>query len=81
MIGDGAAGCERTWRVVDTPVGESLIVYGDNGGDTCHLVLDAEGRYRGRWLNHERMPVELTRHPFQLQAGSIADLRPDESKS
>jgi hypothetical protein len=26
---------------------------------TCHLVRQSDAVWRGRWLEHERMPVEL----------------------
>lgn len=60
-IGTGAAGCERVWAIEKTPVGNVVTVYGDHGGPTFHLTLDADGVMRGRWLAHEKMPVELVR--------------------
>ncbi len=58
-IGDGAAGCERTWKLTPTPTGEALVIYGDGDRDTCHLKICSDGVWRGRWLRHERMPIEL----------------------
>lgn len=58
-IGEGAAGCERVWKIEQTPVGPCLTIYGDHGGSTCHLQREIDGVFRGRWLNHERMPIEL----------------------
>lgn len=60
-IGTGAAGCERVWVVERTPIGSVLTIYGQHGGPTCHLKLEADRVLRGRWLNHEQMPVELIR--------------------
>ncbi|MDB5384772.1 MAG: hypothetical protein JWM11_418, partial [Planctomycetaceae bacterium] len=58
-IGKGAGQCERTWRLVDTPSGQSLGLFSDNGGDSCWLTLRNDSIWRGHWLNHERMPIEL----------------------
>lgn len=62
-IGQGSAGCERVWAIEDTPVGQVVTIYGDHGGPTCHLKLGDDGILRGRWLNHERMPIELIPDP------------------
>lgn len=58
-IGEGAAGCERGWRIEQTPVGPVIMFYGDHGGPTCHLKLDDDQTLRGRWHHAERMPIEL----------------------
>lgn len=59
-IGDGSADCERTWQVETLPIGQVLTISDRSGGPTCHLKRDADGTFRGRWLRHERMPIELT---------------------
>lgn len=66
-IGTGAAGCERVWAIESTPVGHVVTIYGQHGGPTCHLQMDPDGVLRGRWLAHERMPIELVR-----EAGYVA---------
>lgn len=58
-IGQGTASCERTWRLAPTPHGVALGIFSDNGGDTCWLTLENDRVWRGRWLNHEQMPIEL----------------------
>lgn len=72
-IGDGAASCERTWRLNPTPRGYSLGIYGDNGGDTCHLALGEDGVWRGKWINFEQMLIELIPIP---KATTWNDLEP-----
>jgi len=57
-IGQGAAGCERTWTIAvedDTP---QLFIYGDDT-ITCGL-RESSRQWCGRWYRHERMPVLLT---------------------
>lgn len=58
-IGEGAAGCELSWKIERTPSGAVLTIYGHHGGATCHLSAHQDGVWRGRWLAHERMPIEL----------------------
>ena len=60
-IGLGGGGCERGWVIEQTPQGSVLTIYGEHGGPTCHLTQVSDGVFRGRWLNHEKMPIELTR--------------------
>jgi FkbM family methyltransferase len=74
-IGEGAAGCERTWKLSPTPAGEALIIYGDNGQDTCHLKLCADNVFRGRWLRHERMPIELIRQDVVIESPVVPPAR------
>ena len=60
-IGDGAAGCEQAWKIEETPVGRVLTIVGDGGRPTCQLRPRHDGVLCGRWLRHERMPIELVR--------------------
>lgn len=83
-IGQGAAACERTWKFLPTPVGQALVIYGDNGGDTCHLTAGEDGIFRGRWLSHERMPIELipVRQAIVPQAANVLPSgHPSDSRS
>lgn len=64
-IGNGAAACERRWSVNCVGEAARLTIVGD-AGVTCHLSYDADGILRGRWLNHERMPIELIRAATRL---------------
>lgn len=59
QIGDGAAGCERGWKLVTSIKGQTLIIHGDGGRDTCHLRLMPDGIWRGQWIRAEKMPIEL----------------------
>jgi hypothetical protein len=54
----GAGALEQRWRLIargHTPI---LLIAGEDG-DTCWLTRRDDGVWRGRWLRHERMPVEL----------------------
>ena len=57
-VGYGAAGKERYWELVPTASGP-LLEIGAVHQPTCSLRPDDAGVWRGRWLAHERMPVEL----------------------
>lgn len=56
-IGHGAAGCERRWSLRRLDGTVTLTISGDT--PTCHLMAGADGVWRGRWLRHEQMPIEL----------------------
>lgn len=62
-IGEGAAGCERGWRM-DWRPGQPLrlVITTDQsrGGDIMKLEQMA-GAWQGQWLAHERCPVTLNR--------------------
>lgn len=58
-IREGAADCERTWQVETLPIGQVLTISDGGGNPTCHLKRDSDGTFRGRWLRHEQMPIEL----------------------
>lgn len=75
-IGEGAAGCERVWQVERTPGGSVLTIYGQHGGPTCHLQRDSDGVYRGFWLAHEKMPVELMASAL-AQCAEVIETRHD----
>ncbi len=42
--------------------GESVLTLSRIDRPTCHLRRDHEGVWRGAWLEHEKMPIELV--PF-----------------
>lgn len=58
-ISEGAGGMERTWhvRIVD---GAPVLTITDGLRPTCHLRRGDDGRWRGQWLRHERMPILLS---------------------
>ena len=57
-IGEGAAAAERSWRLDQDGAGQMLLLEGDYG-PICHLRLNDDGVWRGRWLQFEQMPIEL----------------------
>jgi FkbM family methyltransferase len=59
QIGAGRAPCERHWRLDERADGavELLLIGLDQV--TCRLRPGSDGRWRGRWISHERMPVIL----------------------
>ncbi len=73
LIGDGRALWERAWRLEQSPR-PTLVIEGHDV-DTCRLVRDADGIWRGQWLRDVRMPIELV--PLEPQpADPTAPLRP-----
>ncbi len=61
MIGEGSAECERLWHVNEMN-GEPVLTLSRIDRPTCLLRRDHEGVWRGAWLEHEKMPIELV--PF-----------------
>jgi hypothetical protein len=57
-IGDGARRLETDWKIEETPNGLKLHIIGQNGIQ-CTLTLGDKGVFTGKWLTHERMPIEL----------------------
>lgn len=76
-IGEGSAGCERVWKIEQTPTHPVVSIYGEHGGPTCHLALCEDGILRGRWLAHEKMPIELV--PVAPVAKAAAAGHPSDS--
>lgn len=72
-IGDGADECERYWSLRFRDDRYLLTLVGGDGV-TCHLVLDADGVFRGNWLHHERMPIELSPCDESMRAAISAML-------
>lgn len=54
----GRDGNERTWHIEERGAATTMVISGEEG-DTCRLMLDADGAWRGRQLWYQRMPVEL----------------------
>jgi hypothetical protein len=64
QIGQGRAEREHRWEVRLTACGPAtLVVIGEDGAVTCDLERGEDGVWRGAWLSHERMPVELVPRP------------------
>ena len=57
-IGYGTAECERFWFIHEHQHRPTLTICSENEV-TCQLQQDENGIWRGRWSDHERMPVEL----------------------
>jgi hypothetical protein len=57
-IGVGHAACESVWYVTEQR-GELALVLASQTAVTCALRRSPDGAWRGRWIVHERMPVEL----------------------
>jgi Mannosyltransferase putative/Glycosyltransferase family 9 (heptosyltransferase) len=59
-IGEGAASCERSWRLGIDGAGEKVLTVAGDASPTFQARWDARQRiWQGRWLVHERMMVEL----------------------
>src|SRR5580765_6465162 len=63
-IGVGADGAERRWKLRNGAGDPRLVIDGDYG-EICELHLEPDGGWRGRWLQFEKMPIELI--PRRLQ--------------
>jgi hypothetical protein len=64
-IGRGGGDAERFWFVRRSGDAPTLVI-GSETTVTCELRQDAGGVWRGRWLDYERMPIELTPHRAQV---------------
>jgi hypothetical protein len=59
VIDQGAAGCEVFWDLNETDEGIVLEIL-SGSETTCRLKEDQDGVWRGKWLRHEQMPIELS---------------------
>ncbi len=57
-IGAGKAGCEQMWDVNEDDGNIWLDIFSEQA-QTCRLKLDNDRIWRGQWLVHEKMNVEL----------------------
>jgi predicted O-methyltransferase YrrM len=73
-IGSGGGDAERFW-FVRRAGGRPTLVIGSETTATCELHLDADGVWRGRWLDFERMPIELAPHRSQVLLDLLGDRR------
>ena len=58
-IGAGAADCEEFWSIEPGVSGRPALLLLGRGRVTARLHSGSDGVFRGGWLVHERMPVEL----------------------
>ncbi len=63
-IGIGADGAERRWELSNRSNTPQLSIHGDYG-EICAVELEADGCWRGHWLQYEKMAIELI--PRRLQ--------------
>jgi hypothetical protein len=75
-IGDGRSEWEQTWRLEEQD-GERVLVIEGRAGDTCRLIRDQDCAWRGRWLHHRQMPVELW--PLRGETSAPDRLGPDRA--
>lgn len=59
QIGEGLGGCERNWVVYERQDGAVDLWIIGLDQVTCRLTAGTDGRWRGHWISHERMPVLL----------------------
>jgi hypothetical protein len=64
-IGYGGGDAERFHFGIPRNGAEELVL-GSVFDETCTLIRDPDGGWRGRWSHHEQMPVALTRHRAQV---------------
>jgi hypothetical protein len=57
-IGGGRGRLEQTWHVRDVN-GEAILLLVGDDGIICRLSRQESDAWRGQWLLHERMPIEL----------------------
>jgi hypothetical protein len=57
-VGEGAAEQEMFWDFSEEAGNRVLRLWGQHG-ITCRLQRNGDQIWRGRWLAHERMPIEL----------------------
>lgn len=71
-IGSGGGDAERFWFVRQSG-GQPTLVIGSETTVTCELHLDADGVWPGRWVDYERMPIELAPHRSQVLLDLLGD--------
>lgn len=58
-ISEGSAGMEQRWTVETVNGAIALTILGESGEPTAHLTRGVDDVWRGRWLRHEQVAVEL----------------------
>ena len=69
-VGEGAAGCERSWDLRPQDGTHQLVLSGRDGV-TCILRPHESGRWTGWWRLHECMEVELTPISDRFPSGDV----------
>jgi FkbM family methyltransferase len=84
-VTEGMGACERRWTANTVKDVFTLTLLGDGNRGTCHLSASPDGVYRGSWLSHERMPIELVPllepRPTEVDIhnGQLQEWTPDEA--
>ena len=68
----GSASMERIWSLDFKARNVRLVISGEE--PTCLLEQGKDGVWKGRWLNHEQMPVELIPQHAASNSSRITDL-------
>jgi len=71
-IGSGGGDAERFWFLRQSG-GQRTLVIGSETTVTCEVQLDADGVWRGRLVDYERMPIELAPHRGQVLLDLLGD--------
>jgi hypothetical protein len=58
-IGLGSGDCEVFWDLREDSGHIMLEIFSDSDL-TCRLKENGEGKWKGRWLNFEKMEIELS---------------------
>ncbi len=58
IVSVGSAECERLWHI-NQEGDQPVLTISRLDRPTCHLREQSDGIWCGRWLEHERMPIEL----------------------
>jgi len=67
-IGIGADSPEQRWELRDEN-GDARLVFSGDHGEICELSPESDGCWRGRWLQFEKMRIELVpRHSQPLRS-------------
>jgi predicted SAM-dependent methyltransferase len=84
QIGQGSAAREERWSLRLGDGRAVLVILGNDGAVTCDLERESDGVWRGPWLLHERMNIELrplpegaTLHNWRIEIGAGEHPHPD----
>jgi glycosyltransferase involved in cell wall biosynthesis len=67
-VGEGAGGGERFWDIKKSK-GSVLLELSSGASVTCRLRQTQDGSWKGRWLRHEKMPIQLS--PLPVRRGIL----------
>jgi hypothetical protein len=70
-VTDGAKDCERFWDVREE-CGQFWLSLYSLHSLTCELRLERDGVWRGKWIDYEKMPIELVPLPEKITPAESA---------